>query len=242
MPAPRIEARPPEGGSFVVPATLPREEAEKTTQAVLRGLFRPSDIRQAQLAPLALVFVPIWRVDVGVEVFHVGIRPSPGMELRWVLPTGGFRHRDDVVLMSARRFYPIDPTKTQNPLTRVRLPLHEMVPEAEAPRDPGAEWISADIPLDEAVRDAAERVRRQVQPQGALYASFAARLRSAALCHYPLWVLRYRYTGEAARAGVEECHLAVSARTGKIVSERHPSLFWSVVSRARSLFRTPAGA
>lgn len=238
MPPPRVEAKAPEGSTFLVQPTLSREAAQATAEAALRGVLRPRDMQVAQVAPLSLVYVPLWRVDVGVEVFHVGIQPSPGPQLRWVLPTGGFRHRDDVVILPGRRFYPIDPTKTQNPLVKVRLPIHELVP-LDAPRaEEGAHWVEADVSAEEAAQDAAERVRRLIQPQGALYASFNVRVRSAALCHYPLWVLQYRYSGEAARGNVEECHVAVSARSGKVVSDRHPSVFWSMLGKARGLFST----
>ena len=52
-----------------------------------------------------------------------------------------------------------------------------------------------------------------------------------------VWLRRYRYEGEAARAGGEECHVALHAGTGAVVSERHPAGWRAVAGRLRGLWR-----
>lgn len=229
VPPPGNPVQVPGSEVFVIPPTVSKEEAEFTAKKALGSFFRPPDIAQAEIAPLSLLYVPLWRVDVAVEGFHLGIRHSSGPDGRvhWVLPTGGFRHRDEIILLPARRFLPIDPTR------KIKIRYDEMQPERDHPIT-DAEVIAPDIPMADATKEASERLRRKVQPNTALYARFEARIRSAVLCRYPLWVLRYRYRGEAVRRrGMEDCHIAVSARTGNIVSARHPSVFWSVAGKVR---------
>src|SRR5437660_12879057 len=94
---------------FVVPGAVPRSAAERTALAeVYEGYLRPPDIHTSEQAPILLAHVPIWRVDVSVEGFHVGLtRDSQRGSL---LPTGGVRHREEIVLVPARRLLPFDPT------------------------------------------------------------------------------------------------------------------------------------
>src|SRR5262249_51469612 len=148
----------------------------------------------------ALIYVPLWRIDTAIEGFHLSISHSAGPDgrLRWVLPTGGFRHRDEILMIPARRFFPVDPSK------KVKISLDEMTPRQDHPIGEG-ELVLPDVSRVDAEREATERLRRKVQPSTALYSRFETRVRSAVLCHYPLWVLRYRYRGEAARdLGPEE--------------------------------------
>lgn len=228
-PPPRPTQAAPEA-TFIVPATLPKETAERVVQSNLRWFFRPADIDKSEFSPLSLLYMPLWRIDAAIESFYIGLQHSTGQNgmLRWVVPTGGFRHRDGVVILSGRRFYPIDPS------LKIVIPLNEMQPLRQPPTD--GEVLAPDVHQQEAEVEAAGRLRQRVQPQGALYARFEARVRSAALCYYPLWVQRYRYQGSAAwRTHLEECHVAVSGRSGKIVSARHPSALWSMLDRAKRM-------
>jgi hypothetical protein len=215
---------------FVVPGAVPRSAAERVALAdVHEGYLRPPDIHRAELAPIVLGHFPIWRVDVSVEGFHVGL--SRGREGGSLLPTGGVRHRDEIVLVPARRLLPFDPTP------KLELPPRELVPRQRG-RAVEGEVIAPDVARAEAEREACQRLRRKVEPTSALYSKFDASVRSAQLVHYPLWVLRYRYSGEARKdAAPEECHVAVSGRTGKIVSAHHPSALRSVAETVKGWFK-----
>jgi hypothetical protein len=62
-------------------------------------------------------------------------------------------------------------------------------------------------------------------------------VRSVALVQYPLMIVRYRYEGEAkADLAPEDCHVAISGRTGKIVSEKHPSALRSIGTKLKKWF------
>jgi hypothetical protein len=215
---------------FVVPGAVPRSAAERVALAdVYEGYLRPPDIHTSEQAPIVLAHVPIWRVDVSVEGFHVGLsRDQPRGSL---LPTGGVRHRDEIVLVLARRLLPFDPT------ARLEIAPRELVPRQRG-RAVEGELIAPDVSRPEAEREASDRLRQKVEPSQALYSKFDAHVRAAQLVHYPLWVLRYRYSGEARKdAAPEECHVAVSARTGKIVSAHHPSALRSVAEKVKGWFK-----
>src|SRR5260370_22353496 len=82
---------------FVVPGAFPRAAAERVALAdVYEGYLRPPDIHTAEQAPLVLAHFPIWRVDVSVEGFHVGL--SRDHQRGALLPTGGVGHRDEAGL------------------------------------------------------------------------------------------------------------------------------------------------
>lgn len=215
---------------YVVPGAVPRAAAERTALAdVHEGYLRPPDIHRAEQAPITLAQVPIWRVDVSVEGFHVGL--SRTHERGSLLPTGGVRHRDEIVLVLGRRLLPFDPTG------KLEISPRELQPRPRGRVGEG-EVIAPDVSRAEAEREASSRLRQKVEPSSALYSKFSAEVRSAQLVHYPLWVLRYRYSGEARKdAAPEECHVAVSARTGKIVSSHHPSALRSVAEKVKGWFK-----
>jgi hypothetical protein len=216
--------------AFVVPRVVKRADAERVAlEAINEGYLRPADIARAEIAPIMLAWVPLWRVDVTVEGFHLGLTRSGGSG--GLLPTGGARHRDEIKLILGRRYLPVDPT------AKVKITPPEMVPRAQQKIAEG-ELVLPDVTRREAEQEACEQLRRAVEPSSALFSKFDARVRSAALCHYPLMIIRYRYAGEAtADAAPEECHVAVSGRTGKIVSDKHPSALRSVASKIKSWFQ-----
>jgi hypothetical protein len=221
--------------TFVISATVPRTEAEALIQKNLRWFFRPADIDKAEFSPVTMMYAPIWRIDAAIESFFIGIQHStnPSGVLRWVVPTGGFRHRDGVLLLPGRRFLAV------NPCEKIKIDLSEMQLKETQP-DLEGEVLAPDVQQNEAEYEAVERLRQKVQSQGALYVRFAARVRSAALCYYPLWVMRYRYQGSALwRSHSEECHVAVSGRRAEIVSAKHPSVVWSLLDRARRMVSAP---
>lgn len=61
------------------------------------------------------------------------------------------------------------------------------------------------------------------------------RSRSTTFCLYPLFRARYRYDGEARRHPGEECLVAVSARTDKIVMSKHASAVRAGLTKLRKL-------
>jgi hypothetical protein len=229
----------PAPDAYLVRATVPRADGERITEEAIRGgFFRPADIAErTERAPLLLAWIPVWRVDAAVEGFHVGLShgSTPDGRRSWTLPTGGYRHRDGVFYLPARRLLAVDPTE------KLEIGLEEMIPRSLYEPEEG-EMVAADVTRTDAETEAVERLRRRVQPQSALYAKFDARVRTSALAWVPLWVARYRYRGEAARtAAPEECHVAVSARTGQILSARHPSKMRAAFGKVKGFLGTLGG-
>ena len=85
--------------------------------------------------------------------------------------------------------------------------------------------------------DAAEHaLRRKGEPSSALLAHVRTNISDARLVFYPLYVVRYRYGGEAVEGGPSIFFAAVSGTTGKVVASHHPSALKSVVGRLGRLF------
>lgn len=221
----------PAGETWVLPRTVDRALAEKTArEAMNESVFRPADIARAEVAPFALAYLPLWRVHVEVEGFHLGVSRVSSGGIGGMLPTGGTRHAEQVVLVLGRRMVACDPT------AKAELPSIDLVPRARC-KLPDDVVILPDVARTDAEREACDRLRRQVQPTQALYSKFDAHVRSATLCYYPVWLLRYRYAGAASKdAAPEECHVAVSGRTGKIVSDHHPSALRSLADKVKRWF------
>jgi hypothetical protein len=198
--------------------------------AAREGLTKPADIAGAERSEPERVFVPLWRIEGSSESFHVGLTSrSHGGGRRIVLPTGGFDHQDRAVLVLARRHFAIDPSE------KAKLELRDAKPLADAPIA-DHERVDPDVTRADAEAEATSRFRRMVAPQRALYASIDVRIRSAALVWLPVYVVRYRYAGEANDGVATEYHVAISARDGALVSERRPPLLGSIASKLRSFF------
>ena len=133
------------------------------------------------------------------------------------------------MLVLARRHYAIDPS------AKAKLELRDAKALAEAPID-DRERVDPDVTRAEAEAEATDRFRRMVAPSNALYASIDVRIRSAALVWLPLYVVRYRYGGEANDGVLTEYHVAISGRDGALLSERRPPLLGSLASKLRSFF------
>jgi hypothetical protein len=199
----------------------------RARDAVKERWLRPADMDRATVAAPERVWIPLWRVEGAVDGFHVGLRATAGARGR-ILPTGGFRHHDGVVLVPARAGFSIDPSE------RATLARGDMRPFADVD-PPATELIQPDVDRDTAEDEARLRLRRKGEPQQALYASVDVKIRSVDLVFLPVWVVRYLYAGEAS-AGASEYHAAISAHSGALVSERHPPVFGSLKSRIRSWF------
>ena len=217
--------------AFALPVTFGEMAGHgRARDAVREGFTKPADIDRAEVGPVERIAVPLWRIEGASESFHIGLGSATiGRGRPVVLPTGGFRHQDRAVLVPARRNFAIDPSGKAN------IELADGRPIADAPID-DAERVVPDVPRDEAEREAIDRFRRMVAPSRALYATIDVRIRSAALVWLPLYVVRYRYAGAANDGVAGEYHVAISARDGKLVSERRPPLLASLASRVRALF------
>ncbi len=217
--------------TYVLPVTFGEMAGHGRARTAAReGLTKPADIARAEVSDSERVFVPLWRIQGASESFHVGVTSgTQGNGRRYVLPTGGFRHQDRAVLVLARRHFAIDPS------AKARIDLADAKPIADRPID-DTEWVDPDVTRADAEAEATDRFRRMVAPSSALYANIDVRIRSAALVWLPLYVVRYRYAGDANGGVPSEYHVAISARDGALVSERRPPLLGSIASKLRSLF------
>lgn len=219
--------------AFVLPVTFGEMAGHgRARTAATEAKTLPADIAKAEVSRPERLYVPLWRIEGTSESFHVGLTttaPRGGRDRRLVLPTGGFRHQDRALLVLARRHFAIDPSE------KAVVDLADARRYDEAPVG-DAERVDPDVPRAEAEAEASERLRRLVAPSSALYASIDVRIRSASLVWLPVYVVRYRYAGEANGGIASEYHAAISARDGALVSERRPPLLGSIASKLRSLF------
>ncbi len=215
------------GEHFVVERVVKKADAERVALAAINErMLRPADIDASEIDPMLLAWVPIWRIDISVSGFNLGLSRARGV----TLPTGGTRNRDEVRLVLGRRLLAIDPC------AKLAIDPAQLVPYG-GKRPPGGELVQADVDRDEAEAQAKEAMRRSVQSGNALFSKFETDVRSVALVHYPLMIVRYRYAGEAkADLAPEDCHVALSGRTGKVVAEKHPSAWRSIGTRIKKLF------
>jgi hypothetical protein len=235
-------------GAFVLPFTVGEMVGKgRAKDEVTRGFLRPRDIDTAEVSDVERIFVPLWRFEGSVDGFHVGLTVSRDRDGRRAmpLPTGGFRHQDGTLLVLARRGFPIDPSarakfRGKGPINFddrlgiAQIATKDLVPLAGASLD-GVPRVEPDLPLESAEKRARKILKRQGEPHSALYAKVDVELGDAMLCYYPLWVVRYRYRGEAVE-GEETFFAAVSGTTGKVVASHHPSALKSLGGKLRGLF------
>jgi len=214
--------------TLCVPASFSEMSGKgRARDAVKERWLRPADLDRAIVAPPERIWIPLFRVEGAVDGFHLGLRATSGARGR-ILPTGGFRHHDGVVLVPARAGFSIDPSELATFARADLRPFDDVDP-------PASELIQPDVDSESAEDEARLRLRRKGEPQQALYASVDVKIRSVALVFLPVWVVRYLYAGEASDAE-SEYHAAISAHSGGLVSERHPPVFGSLKSRIKSWF------
>lgn len=221
---------------FAMPTTLDESAAKRLLDARVRDRFtRPADIDQAaHFERPTLVHLPVWRANVHAEGFHVGVSTVsiPSARNRHVpipIPTGGTDNRDVVVVTSARRFFAYEVAPM------IVVPQEKLVPYAHA--ELLGQIAEPDVPKEQAEQECAHRVKAAMRPANAIYARAETDVRSMALVYAPLWVMRYRYDGEAVPGLAEEFHVIVDGTWGRLLSEKHPSGFRSVLAKAKRLFR-----
>jgi hypothetical protein len=233
---------PPE--VFVVPATLDAARGVEAVQrAVKDGILKPSDIAGADLGEPALVYVPFWRVAVTVDGFHIGLSTvQSGRTGRSIpIPTGGARHKDGIVMISARTVVPYE-AKLPSFFGKMagapplEVGMDELVPAPNAAEALAAgEVVDADIDQARAESIASGMLLRAVSPTHAIYSKYEPKIHASTFCLYPLYYARYRYEGEARRHAGEEFFVAVSGRTGEIVAAKHPSAVRAMATKLRKL-------
>lgn len=231
-PPPVATVRVGDGEAFMVPARITFEEGDRRgREAIQAGMLRPPDSHKADIEVAQLVWVPLWRVDASADGFHVGLRSSTDAKgrLRAVLPTGGAKHRDEVVVLLARKMLPFDPSPS------ITLALDAMASKLTHPITEGEE-LAPDMTRDEAEREATARLRRSIQPSSAIYSEAEVRVRSTVLCHYPLWLRRYEYEGVGSKT-LFEGHVALSAVDGRVLSAKHPPAWRALAGRVARLFK-----
>jgi hypothetical protein len=219
---------------YALAASVSAEEAKRLLlQEAQQGLMRPADIADGFFEEPALVHLPVWRTNVHAEGFHIGVNTISLMTGRdrripVPIPTGGVDTKDVVVLTAGRRFFPFDPT------TALAIPQQKMIARAHASMT--GEVAEVDVPQAQAETESVQRVRSAMRPSNAIYAKAEASVRSIALVYVPLWVMRYRYDGEAVPQVGQEFHVLLDATFGRVLSAAHPGRFRSVLGKVKRLF------
>ncbi|MFK7988927.1 MAG: hypothetical protein AB8I08_23115 [Sandaracinaceae bacterium] len=237
----------------VLPRSLGRMVGEgRVRDAVRARLLRPADLDPEEEGEVEALWIPLWRIEGSADGFGIGLVSRPGRRGPDVgvlggggkrpprsphggrrrgplLPSGQVRHHDGVVRVLARSGHSIDPA------AKAKLPLTELVPFTDEAVDL-ERTVMPDVPREAAEAIATHTLERRGRPgKDNLFSTVDVRLRGALLCFYPVYVLRYRYAGEAVD-GSGIFFAAVSGTTGKVVASHHPSAFKSAGSRLRSWF------
>lgn len=229
-PAPASPITWVESEAFAVPASFSEMSARgRARDAVRERWLRPADLEGATFGPPERLWVPLWRFEGSADGFHLGLHAFSGRNGRTrVMPSGGFVHQDGSMLVLARQSCPYDPS------TKATIERADARPYGEVDI-PDAERVIPDVPLAQAEDEARNKLRRLGEPRQALFSTVDVKITSRQLVWLPMWIVRYRYAGEATRGAESEYHAAISARTGAVVSERHPPAFASFASRLRRL-------
>ena len=227
----------PEGDTFVLRTRISfSEAAELAKKAIVERTFRPADLGDPERDVPRLAWVPFWRVDASVDGFHLGI--SNVRVGNVPLPTGGTRHKDAVLLVCARRAFPYALALPSflsgvvGDLETLEVDLAELESLGNYSPEAG-ERLDADVTREAAERDALALLTRAIAPGNALYVDTKNRVRSSLFVRIPLYMIRYRYEGEARSQKGEEFYVVLSGRTGKVVSAHHPSGVRAAAARVR---------
>jgi hypothetical protein len=230
--------------AFVVVSTLDAKQGSEAVQRCVRdGLLKPSDIAGADLEEPKLLWVPFWRIAVSVDGFHIGLSSvQSGRTGRTIpIPTGGARHKDGIVMISARTIFPYE-AKLPSFFGRIggtpplEVGTNELTTAANA-RDALAsgEVVDADVDEVRARTIASQMLLRAVSPTNAIYAKYEPNVTACTFCLYPVYYARYRYEGEARRHAGEDFFVAVSGKTGEAIAAKHPSAMRAVATKLRKL-------
>ena len=236
---------PPPREHYVAPATLDAAQGKEAVERAIKGsVLRPADIADTKLDDPSLIYAPFWRMNVSADGFSfgvIGVRKGNGPEIP--IPIGGAKQKDAVILVSARTLVPYEP-KLPSWLDKLgRTPPLEVGPNEVLPFGAATaqeavakgELVEADVTKDQAEKLACGMLIRSMDSRHAIIARFTPQLRGAALIHYPLYYARYRYNGEARRHMEEDLFVAVSGRSGEVISAKFPSASRAVAAKIRRL-------
>ena len=146
------------------------------------------------------------------------------------MPQGGFKHKDQTLYVLARSGFAIDPS------AKMKVARADVAPLQTLESLDGDGVVEADVDRAAAQERAELALKRQGQPASALYANVRVKIHEARLVYYPLYVVRYRYGGEATEGGASMFFAAVSGASGKVVASHHPSALKSLGGKIRRLF------
>ena len=235
---------------FVVVPRVDEAAAGKIARREIFGrVLAPADIREASATALdriRLVQLPFWRAELSIDGFHVNITSAPlgRGSIGIPLPLISSKHRSGALMVSARSAFPYQ-LRVPSSLSRalhvgippLEVPPEDLVPEAASDRPASeGEIVDCDVPRDAAERTAQRALLDAVEPASAIYSKYEPRVEAVTLVRYPIYYLRYRYDGEARLHAAEDCAVAVSARTGKLVAAKHPSGARAAAGKLRRLF------
>jgi hypothetical protein len=227
----------PEGDTYVLRTRISfSEAAEIAKKAILDRTLAPADLGDPPRDVPKLAWTPFWRIDASVDGFHLGLSNVRVGNIP--IPTGGTRHKDAVLLVCARRAFPYELALPSflSGVVSDHEPLEVDLAELESLSNyspEGGERVDADVSRDAAERDALTLLARAISPNNALYVDTKNRVRSTLFLRIPLYMVRYRYEGEARSRQGEEFFVVISGRSGKIVAAHHPSGVRAAAARVR---------
>jgi hypothetical protein len=229
--------------TFHVPAALDMQQGREAVDRAIKGsVLRPFDVASnTHVHDVAPLWIPFWRVALAVEGIHVNIENvGVGSKGRTVpMPTGA-RYKDAVVMVCARTTFPYPPrlpslfdrTAGVRPLEVGTKELVAISSLDELLAN-DAEVVDADITRDRAESLVLELLLREASPSHAIYEKIEPRIEDLTFCLYPIYYARYSYSGEARRHPDEQFFVAVSGKTGEVVSATYPSAARSVAAKVR---------
>jgi len=249
---PRLKASAHEPGEpwFVVSRRLDQAVAEKTARReIFHRWLAPADIGKARATALdrtRFIQVPFWRVDLSIDGFHVNLNSLQVGRGPFGIPVPmiSSKHRSGPLMVSAVSAFPYEVkvprwlVHTVGGVPPLEVGAEELLPESAASEgeESAAEIVECDVPRELAERTAQTAVLNAVEPSYAIYSKYEPRVQSVSLVRYPIFYVRYRYDGEARRHVSDECAVAVSARTGKLVAAKHPSGARAAAGKLKRLF------
>lgn len=245
-----MSAHEPRKTWFVVSRRLDQAAAEKIArQEIFHRWLAPADIGKARATALDrthFIQVPFWRVDLSIDGFHVNltdVRVGRG-PVGIPIPMMSSKHRSGALMVSARSAFPYEVkvpswlARTVSGVPPLEVGADELVSESAASGgvESEGEIVECDVARDLAESAAQRALLNAVEPSYAIYSKYEPRVQSVALVRYPIYYVRYRYDGEARRHVSEDCAVAVSARTGKLVAAKHPSGARAAAGKLKRLF------
>lgn len=212
----------------------------RVRDAVNGGALRPADMDTAEVGEVESIWVPIWRCEGSVDGFHVSVGTTTRGGRSRLTPRGGFQHKERTHYILARSGFAIDPSTKMRVARADLVSLPDGFFEDGAFKEDGGALdglrVSPDVSRSAALERAELALKREGQPASALYAKVDVKIHDARLMFYPLYVVRYRYGGEAVEGGASMFFAALSGTSGKVVASHHPSVLKSLGGKFRRLF------